>query len=491
MLLLKFFSRKEKVRTRMAPSPTGHFHIGRARTALFNFLFAKKYNGKFILRIEDTDRERSKPEYEKEIVENLNWLGTFWDEGPYRQSERLHIYAEYIKNLLDKELAFYCFHSKEFLDKEYEEQIKTKKNPAHHCEFKKLPIKDAENRLRKEKGIIRFKTPPDFEIAFRDLIRGEILFNSDTLGGDFSLAKAFSTDSFLPLYNFAAVIDDFLMNISHVIRGEDHISNTPKQILIQQALGINSPNYAHLPLILDPNKSKLSGRHGAMSVNEYMEAGYLPEAIINFLALLGWNSGTEKEIFTMEELIKEFDLSKIQKGGAVFNIAKLDWLNGYYIRQMPLGGLTKKVIPFLIKDNLIKPEYDFEYVKKVISLEQPRLKKLNEVGKRGSYFFKSPDYQPELLVWRDMLFKDIVVSLRISFDALSLINDNDFNRENLEKSLIKESERAKNKDKGRLLWPLRAALTGLDKSPGPFEILEVLGKRESLERIKKAIKKLA
>lgn len=475
----------------MAPSPTGHFHIGRARTALFNFLFAKKYNGKFILRIEDTDTERSKPEFEKEIIENLKWLGTFWDEGPYRQSERLNIYTEYIKKLLGNDLAFYCFHSKEFLDKEYEEQIKTKKNPAHYCEFRKLPIEDAENRLRKEHGIIRFKTPLDVEIAFRDLIRGEIRFNSDTLGGDFSLAKALGPDSFLPLYNFAVVIDDFLMNISHVIRGEDHISNTPKQILIQQALGISSPQYAHLPLILGADKSKLSGRQGALSVNEYMEAGYLPEAIVNFIALLGWNPGTEKEIFTMEELIKEFDISKIQKGGAVFNVIKLDWLNGHYIRQMPVGELTKKIIPFLMRDNLIDSNYDFEYVKKVVSLEQPRLKKLSEIGERGSYFFKSPEYEPELLVWRDMLFKDIAVSLRISLDALSLIKESDFNRENLEKVLVKESERAKNKDKGRLLWPLRVTLTGLDKSPGPFEMLEILGKKESLERIEKAIKKLA
>ncbi len=491
MSFLKIFSRKETVRTRMAPSPTGHFHIGRARTALFNFLFAKKYGGKFILRIEDTDTERSKSEYEKEILENLSWLRTSWDEGPYRQSERLDIYAEHIKNMLNKGDAFYCFHSKELLDTEYEEQIKIKKNPAHHCEFRALPIAEAEKRLLKENGIIRFKTPADVEIAFTDLIRGEIRFNSDTLGGDFSLAKAQGHGNFLPLYNFAAVMDDFLMDISHVIRGEDHISNTPKQILIQQALQIPSPKYAHLPLILGPDKSKLSGRHGAMSVNEYREIGYLPEALVNFLALLGWNPGTEKEIFSLKELVKEFDITKIQKGGAIFNTVKLDWLNGYYIRQMPINELTKKVIPFLMRDGLIESDYNFEYIKKVVLLEQPRLKKLSEIGEKGSYFFKSPDYPSELLVWRDMLFKDVVVSLNVSFETLSVINEDDFNRENVEKNLLKESERAKNKDKGRLLWPLRAALTGLDKSPGPFEILEILGKTESLERIERAIKKLA
>ncbi|MEK7197908.1 MAG: glutamate--tRNA ligase [Patescibacteria group bacterium] len=500
MSLLKFFSWKEKIRTRMAPSPTGYFHIGSARTALFNFLFAKKYGGQFILRIEDTDTERSKKEYEKDITGSMKWLGINWHEGPdiggsfgpYRQSERFEIYNEYIKKLINGGYAFYCFHTKEFLEREYEEQIKIKKNPAHYCEFRKFPLKDALKRLLKEEGIIRFKTPPDLEIVFSDLIRGEINFNSDTLGGDFSLAKAKNEKEFLPLYNLAVVIDDNLMKISHVIRGEEHISNTPKQILIQQALGLERVEYAHLPLILAPDKSKLSKRHGAMSVNEYMEAGYLPEALINFLALLGWNPGTEKEIFNLEELIKEFDLNKIQKSGAVFNTLKLDWFNGYYIRQMPLNELTQKVIPFLKRDGLISGDFsDWEYIKKIVSLEQPRLKKLNEIGEKGAYFFKSPEYQPELLVWRDMLFKDIVFSLDVSFKTLSLIDENDFNRENLEENLIKESERAKNKDKGRLLWPLRVAITGLEKSPGPFEILEILGKKESLKRIEHAIKKLA
>lgn len=506
MSFLKFFSKKEKIRTRMAPSPTGYFHVGSARTALFNFLFAKKYGGQFILRIEDTDIERSEKKYEGDIIDSIKWLGIIWHEGPdidgpfgpYRQSERLNIYTEYIKKLLNNGNAFYCFHSKEFLEKEYEEQIKIKKNPGHYCEFRKLPIIDAEKRLIKEKGIIRFKTPPDLEISFTDIIRGEIRFNSDTLGGDFSLAKALSPDNFLPLYNLAAVIDDFLMKISHVIRGEEHISNTPKQILIQQALDFKTVKYVHLPLILAPDKSKLSKRHGAMSINEYMEAGYLPEAIINFLAFLGWNPGTLQEIFSLEELIKEFDLNKIQKSGAIFNIDKLNWFNSYYLRKMPIDELTKKIIPFLKRDNLINDDFPvkdglasgLEYIKKIVLLEQPRLKTLNEIGERGAYFFKIPEYQPELLVWRDMLFKDIVVSLNISFKALSLINDIDFNYKNLEKSLIKETERAKNKDKGRLLWPLRVALTGLDKSPGPFEILEILGKTESLKRIECAINKL-
>ena len=491
MSIFKSLFKKEKIRTRFAPSPTGPLHVGSVRTALFNFLFAKKFNGEFILRIEDTDWERSEPEYEKEIVEGLKWLNIHWNEGPYRQSERLDIYVKYLKELLDNGDAFYCFHSKEFLKKEV--------GLAHHCEFKKLPLGDLETRLKKESAIIRFKTPLDLEIAFIDLIRGEIRFNSDTLGGDFSLAKAESPDKFLPLYNFAVVIDDFEMNITHVIRGEDHISNTPKQILIQQVLKLPMPKYAHLPLILGSDRSKLSKRPGAVSVDEYREMGYLPEALINFIAFLGWNPGTDKEIFSLEELIREFDLNKVQKSGAIFNVEKLGWLNGYYLRQLSLDELVKRVIPFLIRDGLIDSDFSakggpasgWEYLKKILTLEQPRLKKLGEIGERVSYFFKIPKYEPKLLIWRDMLFKDVIASLKTSLNAILQISDVDFNQKNLEKTLLKEAERAKNKDKGRLLWPLRAALTGLEASPGPFEILEILGKNESLKRVETAIKKLA
>ncbi|KKQ92960.1 MAG: Glutamate-tRNA ligase [Candidatus Azambacteria bacterium GW2011_GWA2_39_10] len=488
MSILKSLFKRKDIRVRFAPSPTGLFHIGSARSTLFNFLFAKTNGGKFILRIEDTDQERSKPEYEKDILESIKWLGLNWDEF-YRQSERLKLYAGYIKKLLLNGSAFYCFHSKEFLENEYEEQIKTKKNPAHHCEFRKLPIKDVVYRLNKESGIIRFKTPLDFEISFTDLIRGKISFNSDTLGGDFSLAKVESPLKFTPLYNLAVVIDDYEMKISHVIRGEEHISNTPKQILIQRELNLTTPEYAHLPLILAPDRSKLSKRHGAASVMEYREMGYLPETLVNFLALLGWNPGSEKEIFTLAELIKKFDLGKVQKGGAIFNTEKLDWLNGHYIRSMPIDELTKKIIPFLEKDGLLAGN-NFEYIKKVVALEKLRLKKLSEIGERVAYFFKIPEYRPELLVWRDMLFKDIATSLKVSLETISYINETDFNCDNLEKILLKEAERAKNKDRGRLLWPLRMALTGLEKSPGPFEIMEILGKKRTLERIETALKKL-
>jgi glutamyl/glutaminyl-tRNA synthetase len=243
---------------------------------------------------------------------------------------------------------------------------------------------------------------------------------------------------------------------------------------------------------LGPDKSKLSKRHLAVAVKEYREAGYLPEALLNFIALLGWNPGTDKEIFSLEELIREFDFSKVQKSGAVFNTEKLDWLNGSYLRQLPLDELARRALPFLEKENLVDESHcDLEYIKKVLALEQPRLKKLGEIGERLAFFFKLPEYQPELLIWRDMLFKDVLASLKVSFNTIFQISDADFNQKNLEKILLKEAERAKNKDKGRLLWPLRVALTGLEASPGPFEILEILGKKESLKRIEAAIKKLA
>src|SRR3989344_6088728 len=325
------------VRVRIAPSPTGWLHFGLARTALFNYLFAKKNNGKFILRIEDTDIKRSEKKYEKDIIESLRWLGLEWDEDPYRQSERAQVYEKYVKKLLDSHQAFWCYHTKEELEAEKNERILREKAPKHKCQHAANT-----NNNKTKKGIIRFRCP-DKKIIFNDLIRGRLEFEAGLLG-DISIAR----DEKTPLYNLSAVIDDYEMKISHVIRGEDHISNTPKQILLQKALGLPSPKYAHLPLILGHDRTKLSKRHGAVSVTQFRKQGYLPEVLLNFMALLGWNTGTKKEIFSLEELIKEFSLERVQKGGAIFNISRLDWLNGYYIRKMDLDELTKKCIPYLL-----------------------------------------------------------------------------------------------------------------------------------------------
>src|SRR3989339_710908 len=313
---------KKRIRTRIAPSPTGNLHLGTARSALFNYLFAKKNGGDFVLRIEDTDLERSTKEFEKNIIEGLLWLGITWDEGPnpkdpekdlgdfgpYRQTQR--DYSPHIKKLLEEKKAFWCYHSKEELEQEKKEQMEKGEAPRHLCgHFAAGKPADT-----KEKGIVRLKTPSQ-KIKFNDLIRGEIEFDTALLG-DISIAR----DEKNPLYNFAVVVDDVEMEISHIIRGEDHISNTPKQLLIYQALGLEAPKFAHLPLLLGPDKSKLSKRHGATSVDEFRQQGYLPEALLNFIAFLGWNPGDDRDFLFLSELEKEFSLEKVGKSGAVVNL---------------------------------------------------------------------------------------------------------------------------------------------------------------------------
>ncbi len=469
------------IRVRIAPSPTGSMHVGTARTALFNWLFAKKNNGVFMLRIEDTDKERSKKEYERSILSGLKWLGLDYEEGPVRQSERGEIYFKYIRKLLESGRAFYCDHSKEELEKEKEEQMAKREAPRHNCNFQ-FSIFNFQT-TPKPRGIIRFRNPGG-KIKFNDLVRGKIEFDAELLG-DFAIAK----DENTPLYNFAAVVDDCEMQISHVIRGEDHISNTPKQILLQNALSLSQPKYAHLPMILGPDKSKLSKRHGATSLLEYKELGYLPDAMFNFLALLGWSPGDDKEILSRDEIIKKFSLSGVQKSGAVFNIEKLDWMNGEYIRQTPIDMLTTISMPYLEKAyNIQHTIYD---IQKIIALEQPRLKKLSEIGERTEFFFKDKlDYSPKLLKWKDMGNNEIKEILGKLEKLLDEIPGKNYTKKKLEEILMPKAEewgRVDGKiDRGRVLWPLRVALTGRKASPGPFEVAEILGKKKCLARVREA-----
>jgi len=467
---------RKTVRVRIAPSPTGKLHLGTARAALFNYLFAKHEGGKFILRIEDTDLERSDPKFEKDIVENLRWLGIEWDEF-YRQSERIPIYSQYIEKLLKEGKAYYCFCSEEELELKRQEQMSRGEPPKYNGKCRLLSAEEVKKKLAAgEPSIIRFKTSPG-KIKFKDLIRGEIEFDANLIG-DFSIAKDVAT----PLYNFAVVIDDFEMKISHVIRGEDHISNTPKQILLQQALEFPQPKYAHLPLILGPDRSKLSKRHGAMAVSDYKKEGYLPEALINFMAFLGWNPDTEKEIFSLEELIKEFSLEKVQKAGAVFNIRRLDYLNGLYIRKLAIKKLAELCQPYL-------PAVDPEYLKKIVAIYQERLKKLSEIRELADFFFRDRlEYKKELLRWKDMTDKEILESLGKTEKILCDFSDEEWTKENLEKNLMPAAEAMG--DRGKLLWPLRVALTGKEASPGPFEIAEILGKEKTLQRIQNAKEKI-
>jgi len=461
--------KNQEIRVRIAPSPTGPLHIGTARTALFNYLFAKKNKGKFILRIEDTDIERSDIKFEKDIIENLKWLGLDWDEGLFRQSERTEIYQKYIKKLLDSGQAFWCSHTKKELEKEKKEQMSKGEAPRHICQR----IMNNEQRTKK-KGIIRFRCPEN-KIVFNDLIKGKLEFDGKLIG-DIGIAK----DEKTPLYNLAVVIDDIEMKISHVIRGEDHISNTPKQLFIFEALGIKPPAYAHIPLTLGSDKTKLSKRHGATSINEYRELGYLPEALVNFMVFLGWHPSDERELFSLKELEKEFSLEKMNKSNAIFNIDKLDWFNGNYIRKMNLDELTEKCLPYLSAK--VRPSQ----AKKIVALEQERLKKLSEIGDLTKFFFKDKlDYKPELLIWKKMTLKQVKNNLELLEKTLSKIDK--FDRKSIEEVLMPLTEKH---GTGELLWPLRVVLTGQKASPGPFEIMEVLGKERTLKRIGEAREKL-
>ena len=514
---------KNEIRTRYAPSPTGYLHIGGARTALFNYLFSKKNNGKLILRIEDTDKERSKKKFEEDIIKSLKWLRIKWDEGPnpeltdestdipkyigkygpYRQSERSLIYTKYLKKLLEERKAYHCFCTKEELEAYRQYQISIGQAPKYSGKCRNLPESKVKKYLAEGRpSVIRFKVP-EKKILFKDLIRGNVEFDC-SLFGDIIIGKDLDT----PLYNFTAAVDDFKMNITHIIRGEDHLSNTPKQILIQEALGFPHPIYAHLPLILGPDRSKLSKRHGASSITKYKDEGFLSESMINFMALLGWNAGDDKEILSMSSLIKKFSLEKIQKSGAIFNIKKLIWMNGYYIRQKSLEQVTKLCLPYLIRKKIIIPtnessiyniaetgeKISLDILKKIILIYQDRLKVLSHIVELTDFFFKKQlKYNKDLLRWKEASDEEIKMSLDKSIKILSKIKEDSWTKEKIETVLMPVAERfveeiQKNTgDRGYLLWPLRVALSGKRSSAGPFEIAEILGKEKTIKRLREAI----
>ncbi len=457
------------IRVRIAPSPTGFLHIGTARTALFNWLFARHYDGKFILRIEDTDLERSDKKYEEDILESLRWLGLLWDEE-YWQSKRLDIYKKHIQKLLDGEKAFLCYHSIEELEAEKREQVKKREAPRHICSHKKTP--SAKRQALSGNGIIRLAVDENSQriIHFKDIIRGTIEFEQRVIG-DLSIAK----DPDTPLYNFAAVVDDHEMKISHVIRGEDHIPNTPKQILIAEALGFDLPKYAHLPLILGPDKSKLSKRHGATSIAEYKN-DYLPEAMVNFMGFLGFTYS--REILTASEMVKEFDLEKVHKSGAIFNIEKLNWTHSQYVKNLDARELKKltgiKSLP-----------------EKAIPLILERLRKLSEVND-FNYFWEEPEYEAELLIWKNSDRGQIKRALELVKETLgSNVEWEVFDEKYIRAELDEVARGQFGGERGTVYWPLRVALTGKRESPDPVQIMGILAKDETLERIRKAIKKLS
>ncbi len=503
---------EKPVRVRFAPSPTGPLHVGGARTALFNWLYARQTGGKFILRIEDTDKERSTKEYETELIDGLLWLGLEWDEGPqtadrrgqdaelrgkgqrksafsprdsavgpygpYKQSERTEIYKKYLEKLIAEGKAYYCYCTKEELEAERQAMLAQGLPPKYSGHCRNLNPPAGEPPKDKEPQVIRFKTP-EAQVEFKDVIRGKVGFNA-ALFGDLVIAKDLET----PLYNLAAVIDDYEMKISHVIRGEEHLSNTPRQILLQKALGFDEPEYAHLPLILNPDRSKMSKRFADTALSEYQKQGYLPEAIVNFLTLLGWHPKDEKEVFTLPELTKVFDLRRVQKAGAVFNLEKLNWLQKEHLKPLATAKIADMIEPYL-KEKKIK--YSREFLEKIVDVERPRLAALNEFFGLAGFFFELPDYDANLLSWNNEPLPKIRTILTEILKITEPIKTDVLKREILMNAFSGLMEK---EGRGMVLWPLRAALSGQAASPDPYEIMEILGKDEAARRIRTAIEKI-
>lgn len=458
-----------EVRVRMAPSPTGLLHVGTVRTALFNWLFARHTGGKFVMRIEDTDLERSQREFEADILEGLKWIGLDWDEF-YRQSDRLPIYSKYIQKLLDEGKIFWCYHAEEELEKERRDQMEGKILPRHVCSYKN-------NRVRSDGvgGVLRLAVDENStrKIQFDDSIHGRIEFEERLLG-DFSVAKSLEA----PLYNFAVVVDDYEMGITHVIRGDDHIANTPKQVLLQEALGFEKPGYAHLPMILGEDKSKLSKRHGAVSLNEYRKQGYIPEAVFNFLALLGFTPPEGKEILSPNDLLEIFELTKVHKSGAVFDIKKLDWMNKEYMKRQSDAEFVEK-----ISEYMGGTDADKDYLYKVMPLIRERVKKFDEVHE-FEFFFEKPEYEKDLLIWKKRSAEEVASALR---EVSGIIEKGIEDEARLRQELDDLGKRLD--DRGLVYWPFRVALSGQKNSPDPVQISLILGRQETLSRIEAALEK--
>lgn len=496
------------IKTRFAPSPTGFLHVGGLRTALYAYLFAKKNGGIFALRIEDTDRERFVEGGIENIVRSLAWAGLRPDEGvdldkmgkivqkgdcgSYIQSERLDIYKKYVAELIANDHAYYCFCSKERLDelRKMQELNKMPTGYDRHC--CNCPKEDIEKRLKSgEPYVVRMKMPKEGTTKFSDLIKGEVEFKNELID-DQVILKA---DGF-PTYHLAVVVDDHLMEITHVIRGEEWLSSTPKHIQLYKMFGWTAPEFAHLPLLLNPDKSKLSKRQGDVAVEDYKAKGYLPETVVNFVAFLGWNPGTEKELYTLNELVGEFDLSRVNKSGAVFNLPKLDWYNEQYIRTMELSELVERCIPFLIESQLVKDyrkltdEYK-KWLEGVIALERGRVANLSQISEALKFVFSDKlNYDAEILVWKKSTKKETKENLKsLSELLLNTKIVQKWTKENLE-AKIGEWMKEKGLGTGSVLWPMRVALSGQENSPGPYEIAEVLGREKTIDRLVEAAKKI-
>lgn len=465
---------ENKVRVRFAPSPTGHLHIGGARTALFNYLFAMHNGGKFILRIEDTDTTRSTEEYIDAIIEGMKWLGLEWDEGPYRQTSRFAIYKSYVDRLLEEGKAYRCYCTAEELEQRREAALASGKTPKY------------DGRCRNISGVVqdkpfavRFKMPHEGVTVVDDLIKGVVEFENTQLE-DMIIMRSDGT----PTYNFVVVVDDIDMKITHIIRGDDHLNNTPKQIHIYRALGWELPIFAHLPMILGADKTRLSKRHGATSVMAYKEMGYLPGALVNYLVRLGWAHG-DQEVFSKDELISYFSLENIGKSAAIFNPEKLLWLNSQYIMQEQPEVLYEMAKPFLIQTGIVNADWspDIRWVAKAVKSLQERSKTLVELAISMRYYISEyVDIDPKA---KEKALKPEAIKLLIELkDFLSAVSD--FTATETERVLHDFAEKRGIK-LGAIAQPVRVAITGTTASPGLFDVLEIVGKEKVLNRLQKVI----
>lgn len=505
-------AKKQKVRVRFAPSPTGYLHIGGLRTALYNYLFAKKNKGTFILRIEDTDQSRKVEGGIENIIRTLAAVGLKHDEGvflsargkiiqkgdkkSYIQSERLPLYQKYAHKLVEDGNAYYCTCTSERLTQVRQEQTANKLPTMYdgHCRDKNL----SRNNAKGTPFVVRLKVPESGKVSFIDLVRGHVEFDYKEVDDQVLL----KSDGF-PTYHLAVVVDDHHMDITHVMRAEEWISSTPKHLLLYQMFGWKAPEFAHMPQLLNADRSKLSKRQGDVAAEDYLKKGYLPEALINFLALLGWNPSSDKEIYTLKDLAQAFDIAKVNKGGAVVNFEKLEWLNGHYIRQKSVRELTKFCLPYFAGAGFFKSDITkllnpssiiltsgekvtLAWISQIIALEQERLKKLIDIAPATEYFFHEPNYDAEILQWKKMDKPAVVKSLTYLVELLKGANAKVWKASELEK-FIKADIESHAFSMGEVLWPMRVALTGREFSPPPFAVAVILGKEKTLKRLYHAI----
>jgi glutamyl-tRNA synthetase len=491
------------IRVRIAPSPTGPLHLGTARTALFNFLFARHTGGTFIFRLEDTDQARSTVEFERDILDGLHWLGITWDEGPavgdepergtfgpYRQMARVARYAEAADRLLAEDKAYYCYCAPAELDAERKRQEATHEPARYNGRCANLTL--AERTAFEAEGrrpVVRFRVPRSRVIAFDDMIRGHMEIDTDALGGDLVIVRSDGT----PLYHFTVAVDDAAMAISHVIRGEDHLSNTPKHILLFEALGVAVPRFAHLPLILNPDRTKMSKRKSQTAVADYRAQGFIPEGFVNYLALLGWSTGTEEEVLSSAELVEKFDLATVNKAGAVFDRERLEWLNGQWIRRLPPDDLVDRLRPFL-QAEADSGRIDWlptdEEIRSLLPVVQERLPVLAKVGELiGFLFVKDLDPDLALLVPKRWDVATTSVGLEAARRTIAATGEVAWEAEEIEAPLRRLVE-DRGWKAGDLFMAIRVAVTGRTATPPLFDTMVALGYERTLARLDRAIEKL-